>query len=147
MAHVHQVRTEVRGLLKAQGLRATAARIAVLVILHEHRGPMTHEQVMDALPQGVHDKASIWRILADLSEVGVLSRMDLGDRIWRYELRDACRTVTDDHAHFLCEDCGEVSCLPPIEIRALDGALPDALRGADFRVRVTGTCAECTSGS
>lgn len=143
MAHVHEVRDEVRTLLKQHGLRATAPRIAVLVVLHEHGRPMTHEQVMEALPQGVHDKASIWRILADLAEIDVLSRMDLGDRVWRYELRDACRAVTDDHAHFLCEDCGEVSCLPPIEIRALDGALPPALRGAAFRVRVAGTCASC----
>lgn len=144
MAHVHEVRSEVRSLLKERGLRATGARITVLEVLHEQRGPMTHEQVMDVLPTGVHDKASIWRILADLAEAGVLSRMDLGDRVWRYELLDACRTVSDDHAHFLCESCGEVSCLPPIEIRSLDGALPQALRGADFRVRVTGTCAECT---
>ena len=43
----------------------------------------------------------------------------------------------------LCEDCGEVSCLPPLEIRARDGALPDALLGAEFRVRVMGTCAAC----
>ena len=145
MKEVHQVRDEVRGLMKEHGLRATAPRIAVLVVLHEHRRPMTHEQVMGALPEGAFDKASIWRILADLAEVGVLSRMDLGDRVWRYELRDACRAVTDDHAHFLCEDCGDVSCLPAIEIRALDGRLPEALLGAEFRVRVTGTCAGCAS--
>ena len=144
MAHVHDVRKEVRGLLKARGLRATAARMAVLEVLHEHRGPMTHEQVMETLPGGVYDKASIWRILADLAEIDLLTRMDLGDRTWRYELRDQCRTVTDDHAHFLCEDCGDVSCLPPIEIRSLDGALPAALRGAEFRIRVSGTCADCT---
>lgn len=127
-------------------MRATAARIAVLVILHEQQGPMTHEQIMEVLPEGVHDKASIWRILADLADCGVLRRMDLGDRTWRYELLDACRALTDDHPHFLCEACGEVSCLPPLEVRARDGALPDALRGADFRVRVMGRCVGCAAG-
>ena len=36
-------------------MRATAARIAVLVTLHEQRGPMTHEQVMETLPEGGFD--------------------------------------------------------------------------------------------
>ena len=133
----------MRTLLRKQGLRATAPRMAVLMTLHERQGPMTHEQVMEVLP-GVFDKASIWRILADLAEGGVLRRMDLGDRIWRYELLDACRAVTDDHPHFLCEDCGEVSCLPPLQVWAPDGGLPDVLQGADFRVRIMGRCAGCS---
>ncbi len=126
-------------------MRATAARIAVLVTLHEQAGPMSHEQVMEVLSEGHYDKASVWRILADLADCGVLSRMDLGDRIWRYELLDACRAITDDHPHFLCEGCGGVSCLPPLEVRARDGALPAALQGANFRVCVMGHCATCAS--
>ncbi len=131
----------MRTLLRDRGLRATAARIVVLEVLHEQRGPMSHEGVMAQLPEGVHDKASIWRILSDLADNGLLRRMDLGDRVWRYELLDDCRSVTDDHPHFLCEGCGEVRCLPPLEIRSPDGALPDALLGAGFHVRVMGTCA------
>ncbi len=127
-------------------MRATAGRIAVLVTLHEQQGPMTHEQVMAVLPSGVYDKASVWRILSDLADCGILRRMDLGDRIWRYELRDACRTVTDDHPHFLCEVCGDVSCLPPLEVRAKDGALPAVLLNAEFHVRVMGRCAGCMVG-
>ena len=71
--------------------------------------------------------------------------MDLGDRVWRYELRGACRSDTDDHPHFLCEGCGNVSCLPALEVRAKNGAMPEALLGADFRVRVTGRCATCAA--
>ena len=107
---------------------------------------MTHEQVMASLEPGAHDKASVWRILSDLADCGILRRMDLGDRVWRYELRDACRNVTDDHPHFLCEECGDVSCLPPLEVRALNGSLPEKLLNADFRVRVMGRCGVCAVG-
>jgi Fur family transcriptional regulator, ferric uptake regulator len=143
---VESVRSEIRATLRGQGLRCTSARIAVLVTLHEQQAPMTHEQVMATLPSGAYDKASVWRILSDLADCGILRRMDLGDRVWRYELLDACRAVTDDHPHFLCEACGEVSCLPPLEVRARDGLLPDILLKADFRVRVTGKCGECVGG-
>ena len=138
-----EVRDEVRSLLRERGLRATSARIGVLEVLHKQQRPMTHEAVMAQLPDGVFDKASVWRILADLAESGLLLRMDLGDRIWRYELIDQCRPVKNDHPHFLCERCNEVRCLPSLELRAEDGTLPEALLGADFHIRVTGIRAVC----
>jgi len=137
------VRSEVRQQLRTGGLRATAPRIAVLVALHEFRAPMTHEQVMEVLPTGLHDRASVWRILSDLSDGGLLRRMDLGDRVWRYELRDRFRPVDDNHAHFLCEACAGVTCLPPLELRAVTGTLPPFLHSAEVRLKVTGRCAGC----
>ena len=141
---IEKVQAEVRALLKAQGMRATAQRLAVLVILHEKKVPMTHEEVMGLLARGLYDKASVWRVLSDLTGAGIVRRMDLGDRVWRYELHDTCRAISDDHPHFLCEDCGEVSCLPPLEVRAKkDGGLPAVLTNAQFHIRITGTCASC----
>ena len=139
------VRNELRAVLRDRGLRATSVRLAVLVSLHERAAPMTHEQVMEVLPTGAFDRATVWRVLSDLAEQGVLRRMDLGDRIWRYELIDACRPVQDDHAHFLCEACGDVSCLPPLEVRLPGGGMPEALRGAEVRIRFTGVCSDCAS--
>jgi len=144
--HLQSVREELRAVLRSQSLRATAPRLAVLVTLHEQGSPMTHEQIMEALPAGQYDRASVWRLLSDLADAGVLLRMDLGDRVWRYELVDDCRPVEGDHPHFLCERCGEVTCLPPLELRAAEGPLPDVLRGAELRVKVTGHCAACASG-
>lgn len=100
---------------------------------------------MGLLEEGVYDRASVWRILADLADADLLRRMDLGDRVWRYELRDQCRSVRPDHPHFLCEDCGDVSCLPTLELGTASGTLPDALQGAEYRIRVTGRCATCVS--
>ena len=140
---LEKVQAEVRALLKAQGMRATAQRLAVLVVLHEQKAPMPHDEVMGLLSSGLYDKASIWRVLSDLAGVGILRRMDLGDRVWRYELHDACRTVSDDHPHFLCESCGGVTCLPPLEVRAKDGGMPSALIDANFRIRISGNCGDC----
>lgn len=144
-SHLEQIRLEVRELIRAKGLRATSSRIDVLVVLHESARPMAHEQVMESLRGGVYDKASVWRILSDLADANILRRMDLGDRVWRYELRDECRSVPDDHAHFLCESCGDVQCLPPLVLQTQDGAMPTALAGAEYRVRVMGRCVECVA--
>ena len=137
------VRSEVRDLLRSAGLRVTLQRLEVLVVLHNEAAPMTHEQIMSSLPAGTGDKASVWRLLADLAKRDILRRMDLGDRVWRYELRETCRALPDDHSHLLCEACGAVSCLPELEVRAVDGSIPVALQGANYRVRIMGVCATC----
>ncbi len=140
--HTHQ---EMRDSLRSLGLRATSSRLAVLSTLHDHAGPLSHDELMERMETGRYDRASIYRILADLSEAGLLTRMDLGDHIWRYELIDACRAIAEGHAHFLCLECREAICLPEIELRATQGPLPPALRGADIQIQVTGRCANCVS--
>lgn len=134
----------MQDLLRSEGLRATRSRMAVLAVLHEYAMPLSHQQIMDKLEEN-NDKATVWRLLADLSERGLLRRMDLGDRVWRYELYDKCRPVSEDHPHLLCEKCGDVQCLPPLEIRAKDGSVPLPLMGADFKIRFTGLCVECVA--
>ena len=88
------LQSELRGQLKSHGLRATGLRLAALQVLHDRATPLTQEQVLSGLPVGVFDPASLWRALAELAEKGVLRRMDLGDRVWRYELVDACRSIS-----------------------------------------------------
>lgn len=141
--HEHDLTEELRTMLRERGLRATGARMVVLTALHHRRAPMTHEQIMGEIDDGFTDKATVWRILSDLSDQGILRRMDLGDRIWRYELLDACRPVEDDHGHFLCEQCGVVQCLPPLQLTDANGQLPPALQGAQIRMRLTGRCGDC----
>jgi Fur family ferric uptake transcriptional regulator len=141
----HDIEEELRGLLHEQKMRVTGVRLAVLSTLHEHQGPMTHEQIMDALSSDEYDRASVWRLLSDLADKGLLRRMDLGDRVWRYELVDACRSIDASHAHFLCGQCGDVACLPPLEIRTRGGDLPGVLSRAEFTIRIEGTCGTCLS--
>lgn len=140
-----RLQSELRAQLKAHGLRATGLRLAALQVLHDRATPMTQEQILRNLPEGVFDPASLWRSLSELSEKGVLQRMDLGDRVWRFELVDACRSISPDHAHFLCDDCGVVRCLPPVQLVAKQGALPEVLEGAKLKLRVSGRCAECAA--
>ena len=137
------VTEELRAVLKSHGMRVTTVRMAVLRSLHDQGSPMTHEQIMTSLSDGSYDKASVWRLLSDLADKGVLRRMDLGDRVWRYELLDVCRGVEPSHAHFLCNACGHVACLPPLVIRTQAGHVPLALSEAQFTTRFEGTCGDC----
>jgi Fur family ferric uptake transcriptional regulator len=133
-------------LLRSSGLRSTSPRVAVLEYVHAHSGPNSHAELFDALGDKGLDRATIYRILMDLSDVGILSRTDLGDHVWRFELRKGARGIehTEDHPHFVCVDCGEVSCLPGLSVRLEGGTkAPRSVARNKVAVQLKGRCDNC----
>ena len=105
----------VRARLRAAGLRCTAARLWVMQQLIEATSPVTHADVAQTLASQGFDRATIYRNLVELTEAGLVSRIELGDHVWRFELKRPGKTEKD-HPHFVCVDCGEVSCLPAVSV-------------------------------
>jgi Fur family ferric uptake transcriptional regulator len=106
-----------RAKLREIGLRCTAARLAVLDHVMTAAGPKTHAEVAEALADRGFDRATIYRNLTELTEAKILSRVELGDHVWRFELkRGHDHAPGEDHPHFLCTSCGEVSCLDDVNV-------------------------------
>lgn len=106
-----------RAKLREIGLRCTAARLAVLDHVMAAAGPKTHAEVAEALSDRGFDRATIYRNLTELTEARILSRVELGDHVWRFELkRGHEHAAGEDHPHFLCTSCGEVSCLDDVNV-------------------------------
>jgi Fur family ferric uptake transcriptional regulator len=137
---------DFQALLRAAGLRSTAPRIAVLEYFHVHGGQNSHAELFTALEGRGFDRATIYRILMDLAEAKILSRTDLGDHVWRFELKKGVGGAehTDDHPHFVCIDCGEVSCLPGLSFR-LEGRAkaPKSVAKNKVAVQLKGRCDNC----
>ena len=136
---------ELRGAVRAKGLRATPSRLAVLELLRASDSPMSHGDVADRLADRVHgqawDRATIYRNLTDLAEAGLVRRTDVGDHVWRFE---ALRQEHDaSHPHFVCTDCGTVECLPEIELVVRRAKAPRALKQRQVEVHVRGLCDAC----
>jgi Fur family transcriptional regulator, ferric uptake regulator len=99
--------------MREAGLRCTSARLAVLRELGRSASPLTHAEVADRLAiQGI-DKATVFRNLVDLVDADLLTRHELGDHVWRFEVRPPGAT-DEQHPHFVCTDCGSVTCLSEI---------------------------------
>ena len=130
-----ELRTSVRG----KGLRATPSRLAVLDLLRTAQVPMSHGDVADRLAGSSWDRATIYRNLTDLAEVGLVRRTDMGDHIWRFE------AVSGDHEHphFVCTECGNVECLPEIELTIRRAKAPRAVKQRKVEVHVRGRCDSC----
>lgn len=133
--------TELRALLRGAGLRATAARVAVIDCLRRARSPLSHGQVHERLAGSGLDRATVYRNLVDLAEAGLLSRRDLGDHVWRFELRGHAGPLPEDHPHFVCDDCGGVACMPGVKVRIAD--VRRRMRARVDQVLLRGRCAGC----
>ena len=135
---------ELRVKIRDAGLRVTAPRVAVLQRLQDATAPVSHAEIADALaPQG-WDRATIYRNLTDLTEAGLLHRTDLGDHVWRFELKRLGEgPKVDSHAHFTCTDCGTVACLDDVEVKVRVGRAPRAVARRKVEVQLRGLCDDC----
>jgi Fur family ferric uptake transcriptional regulator len=109
---------EIRALLRGAKLRSTPARILVLRELRRARNPMTHAELAERLMPLGFDKATVFRNLADLTEAEILHRAELGDHVWRFEVRNPDEAHPGSHPHFVCVECGNVTCLEEMEFTA-----------------------------
>ena len=137
-------RSQIRDRIRAAGLRATVGRIATYEALHHASAPLTHADVVDRLEALGLDRATVYRNLIDLTEVGLVARSDLGDHAWRFELSHGDGD-TGDHVHFVCIDCGEVACLPGVGLDVASAVVPRAVSAQQVEVQLRGQCDDCAA--
>lgn len=138
---------ELKSTIRKAGLRSTAPRIAVLRRLSAASTPVSHGELVDVLASDGMDRTTIYRNLVDLTEAGLVSRTDLGDHVWRFELKRH-RGNGDDarHPHFTCSDCGAVSCLPEVTLKVKPGkGVPKALQLQQVEIKLRGQCDACAA--
>jgi Fur family ferric uptake transcriptional regulator len=135
---------QARETLRAAGLRSTTSRVAVLQHVAASGQPVSHADVADVLvPQGF-DKSTLYRCLVELADAGLLARLDAGDHAWRFELRSGEEHSAGEHPHFVCVDCGKVSCLPDVEVRISPSkGTKEAALGDVTEIFLKGHCKEC----
>ncbi|WP_224245026.1 Fur family transcriptional regulator [Hyalangium gracile] len=130
--------------IRNAGLRSTAPRVAVLRELEAATAPLSHADLVESLGDEGYDRVTIYRNLTDLTEAGLVVRADLGDHVWRFELKRATKAHSGTHPHFTCTDCGTVSCLPEESVRITPAkGAPKALISRAVEVHLRGLCDRC----
>lgn len=134
---------EFRDLLISKGLRVTEQRLALLGEMARVKAPISHAELTERMEGAGLDRATVYRNLLALAESGVLVRAQLGDQVWRYELPRVTSSDHADHPHLVCEDCGNVRCLPAGTVK-LSG---EAAKNEISEVQLRGRCASCISAA
>ncbi|WP_153558604.1 Fur family transcriptional regulator [Roseimaritima sediminicola] len=132
----------VKQAIREAGLRATPARIATLQLLRQSTSPLTHAVVAEHLASTGVDKATAFRNLNDMTEAGLLRRTEVGDHVWRFEAIRGDAEHDSGHPHFLCVDCGTVSCLDHVKLTAGSRRVSEQV-GEVTEILLRGHCNDC----
>jgi Fur family ferric uptake transcriptional regulator len=144
MAERHRSSTDdLKGLLREHGLRITAPRIIMLEALRSGEGHMSAEEIYGAVLAQYPsiNLVTVYRTLESFEERGLASRVDLGDKLTRWEWTGAA------HHHLVCRHCGDVVELDDEPFRRLAADLA-RVRGVRADVRhlaLPGLCAVCAA--
>lgn len=123
------------------GQRPTLIRNAVLGALLEADDAISHTELLERLlPLGTFDRVTVYRTLDWLVAQGLAHKVAGAGRAWRFQ---ATRTETmHRHAHFECDQCGKVFCLPDVQ-PALPAQIPASFTVESIELNIKGTCADC----
>ncbi len=133
---------EIRTLVRESGLRSTSARITVIQFLRQASSPLTHAEIAEDLTPLGFDKATVYRNLIDLADAGLVKRTELGDHAWRFELRDPNEAEDAQHPHFVCTECGSVSCLHDVDFKPAQNKKWSEV-GRVTEILLKGICHDC----
>jgi Fur family transcriptional regulator, ferric uptake regulator len=132
------------GLLADAGHRRGGARAEVLELMAEQRCALSAFEIEDQLADGPRkvSRASVYRILEQLEEVGVVQRVDVGNGITRYEPLGRGHA---HHHHLVCDNCGS---LEPFTDEGLERAVARVaervpLEVSEHEIVLHGTCRSC----
>jgi len=127
------------------GFRRGGARAAVIELLEREECARSAIEIEDALRGGDRrvGRATVYRVLDELDQLGLIARIDIGDGVARYE--SVFPGGAEHHHHLVCDDCGR---LMPFSDDELERAIRRIARREDFSINdhdvtLHGSCADC----
>jgi Fur family ferric uptake transcriptional regulator len=130
--------------LSAAGYRRGGARRAILELLDEQACALSAVEIERALLARKREvsRASIYRVMDELEEIGLVQRVEIGQGMVRYE---PLREGPGHHHHLVCDHCGR---LQPFTddgleraIRRLSDRVP--LQVSEHEIVIHGACETC----
>jgi Fur family ferric uptake transcriptional regulator len=123
-----------RASLKRMGLRCTDPRLRTLEVVLASDRPLSHAEIEERLEPRL-DRVTLYRVLGDLAEAGLLRRITTGAAT-RYGVAGHA------HAHFTCDACGVTTCLETVPVPSPDLPVPYVVEGVELNL--SGLCPGCS---
>lgn len=127
-------------ILKQAGLRITSSRKKIIEILKNSQGALSEIDLEKRLSTHC-DRTTIYRTLHTLLEKGLVHRLIDMDGVNKYVLNTEEGQLNEEHAHFKCNNCGTIFCLPESPAKMIE--LPKGYSKLDTNFLVIGVCQDC----
>ena len=93
---------KINTLINGTNIKLTTARKAILEILSTSIKPLCYEDMKDKISM---DKATFYRNITKFEEENIINSFESNDKKRYFEIQK------NQHAHFICTKCTQVSCL------------------------------------
>jgi len=132
----------VEAILQRHQLKNTKIRHAVLGLLMQSEGGLSHQDLSRSLEVDF-DRVTLFRTLHAFEENGILHKIiDLNGTARYAYTEPSGQEHSHSHAHFMCEICGQVVCLDETFLLN-EVKVPAGFEKKSIDVQVKGTCAKC----
>ncbi|MTI22863.1 transcriptional repressor [Fulvivirga sp. RKSG066] len=132
-------------LLRAHGLKKTPIRLEMLELFMDHDFALSASDIVAKMTAG-HDRVTIYRALSSFEENGILHRASEDGQGVKYALcGQHCpdESHSDEHAHFVCDECHHTYCLEDVKIPEVKVSNEFMVDRANYTL--SGICKECKS--
>jgi len=130
------------GKLQAAGYRRGGARTAVVEALSRHDCAVTALELDDELRRRKVGRASIYRALEQLEQLGLLRRLEASRGVASYE---RIEPGGEHHHHAICSKCGRMIPFEDASLERAIHAVSDRMSfdAAEHEVTIRGRCDRC----
>jgi Fur family transcriptional regulator, ferric uptake regulator len=133
--------------LSDAGYRRGGARRAILDLLDEQSCALSAVEIEQALTSRRREvsRASVYRVMDELEEIGLVQRVEIGQGMVRYE---PVRHGPGHHHHLVCDNCGRLQPFTDDELERTIRRVADRLtmRVSEHEIVLHGACQTCADG-
>lgn len=123
-------------LLDSYKLSKTAGRINILDIFLNSDVGLSEKEIQEKMNNKI-DRATIYRTLKLFKKNGLIHPVSAEGSATKFILKKE----PDEHLHFKCTSCEQITCLEDIQISGYD--LPKGYQKSESNFLIIGTCNEC----
>jgi Fur family ferric uptake transcriptional regulator len=139
--------TKIDDILRRNQLSVTSGRKRILELFLQHDGALSHSDIEKRAGEKF-DRVTVYRTLQTFLEKGLIHSIPTSDNSIRYALcGEACADGhhSDEHVHFICNNCGNTICLEDVSIPSIH--LPKGYAADRVDMLVSGVCKSCTKSA
>jgi Fur family transcriptional regulator, ferric uptake regulator len=133
--------------LSDAGYRRGGARRAILELLDEQSCALSAVEIEQALTSRRREvsRASVYRVMDELEEIGLVQRVEIGQGMVRYE---PVRHGPGHHHHLVCDNCGRLQPFTDDELERTIRRVAERLtvRVSEHEIVLHGACQTCADG-
>jgi len=147
------VKSEIIDLIKQHGLRVTNQRCVIVDLFTQQNAALSYTNLKKKLPSSF-DRVTVYRTLKSFEEKGLIHVIPNANGEPNYALcnhsedhghkcsPDHHNSHQDLHAHFQCNSCQNIECLPK---QSLVFKIPKGYKQTGSNILVFGLCNSCAA--